>query len=104
MLFFDWHFPISNKLRLQFPERDLHTALNATNVPPKHPSIIYSGSRGRQIEKNFRDWLIKCHETLDIEYRFDDKILSASGARNAKNGRSLSWMGLTRERWCCTRG
>ena len=20
------------------------------------------------------------------------------------NGKSLSWMGLTRERWCCTRG
>ena len=20
------------------------------------------------------------------------------------NGRSLTWMGLTRERWCCTRG
>ncbi|CAM9280554.1 unnamed protein product [Ascophyllum nodosum] len=85
MLFFDWHFPISNnKLRLQFPEGDLHTALNATNVPPKHPAVIYPGSRGRQIEKDFRDWLIKCHETLDIEYRFDDKMPSASGARNEK--------------------
>ncbi|CAM9952831.1 unnamed protein product, partial [Ectocarpus sp. 13 AM-2016] len=49
MLFFDWNFPISNnKLKLQFLEGDLHTALNASYLPPKHPA-------------EFREWLIKCH-------------------------------------------
>ena len=26
------------------------------------------------------------------------------GGSNQCNGKSLSWMGLTRERWCCTKG
>ncbi|CAM9801347.1 unnamed protein product [Pylaiella littoralis] len=73
MLFFDWNFPISNnKLKLQFLEGDLHTALNVKYVLPSHPAVIYPG--GRNIQKEFREWLVKCHETLDIEYRFDDKV------------------------------
>lgn len=63
MLFFDWNFPISNnKLKLQFPEGDLNTALNAKYVLPKPPAVIYPGVRGRNIQKEFREWLIKCHE------------------------------------------
>lgn len=63
MLFFDWNFPISNnKLKLQFPEGDLNTALNAKYVLPKPPAVIYPGVRGRNIQKDFREWLIKCHE------------------------------------------
>lgn len=63
MLFFDWNFPISNnKLKLLFPEGDLNTALNAKYVLPKHPAVIYPGVRGRNIQKEFREWLIKCHE------------------------------------------
>ncbi|CAM9825307.1 unnamed protein product [Scytosiphon promiscuus] len=75
MLFFDWNFPISNnKLKLQFLEGDLHTALNSSYALPKHPAVIYPGVRGRSIQKEFREWLIRCHETLDIEYRFEDKM------------------------------
>ncbi len=63
MLFFDWNFPISNnKLKLLFPEGDLNAALNAKYVLPKHPAVIYPGVRGRNIQKEFREWLIKCHE------------------------------------------
>ena len=63
MLFFDWNFPISNnKLKLLFPEGDLNTALNAKYVLPKPAAVIYSGTRGRNIQKEFREWLIKCHE------------------------------------------
>lgn len=63
MLFFDWNFPISNnKLKLQFQEGDLHAALNANYAMPKQPAVIYSGVRGRSIQKEFREWLIKCHE------------------------------------------
>lgn len=65
MLFFDWNFPISNnKLKLQFPEGDLNTALNAKYVLPKPAAVIYPGVRGRNIQKEFREWLIKCHEVL----------------------------------------
>lgn len=61
MLFFDWNFPISNnKLKLQFLEGDLHTALNVKYVLPSHPAVIYPG--GRNIQKEFREWLVKCHE------------------------------------------
>ena len=28
----------------------------------------------------------------------------ADGKKGSDNGKSLSWMGLTRERWCCTMG
>ncbi|CAM9694050.1 unnamed protein product [Ectocarpus sp. 12 AP-2014] len=85
MLFFDWNFPISNnKLKLQFLEGDLHTALNASYLPPKHPAVIYPGVRGRNIQKEFREWLIKCHETLDVEYRFDDKMPSPASSKYNK--------------------
>ncbi|CAN0549558.1 unnamed protein product, partial [Ectocarpus sp. 8 AP-2014] len=57
MLFFDWNFPISNnKLKLHFREGDLHSALNDTNPP-----VVYAGLGGRNIHKDFRKWLIKCH-------------------------------------------
>ncbi|CAM9809627.1 unnamed protein product, partial [Ectocarpus fasciculatus] len=50
MLFFDWNFPISNnKLKLQFLEGDLQTALNASYLPRNNPP------------NEFREWLIKCH-------------------------------------------
>eukprot|EP00752_Nemacystus_decipiens_P004173 g3816.t1 len=85
MLFFDWNFPISNnKLKLQFPEGDLNTALNAKYVLPKPPAVIYPGFRGRNIQKEFREWLIKCHETLDIEYRFDDKMPTPQNSKHDK--------------------
>ena len=31
-------------------------------------------------------------------------IIRLAAAGEAFNGKSLSWMGLTRERWCCTMG
>ena len=31
-------------------------------------------------------------------------ISVGKGKNVSTNGKSLSWMGLTRERWCCTRG
>eukprot|EP00903_Cladosiphon_okamuranus_P018047 g16608.t1 len=85
MLFFDWNFPISNnKLKLQFPEGDLNTALNAKYVLRKPPAVIYPGVRGRNIQKDFREWLIKCHETLDIEYRFDDRMSTPQNSKHEK--------------------
>lgn len=70
----------------QFMEGDLYTALNAKNVPPKHPAVIYPGSRGRQIEREFREWLIKCHEVSLYDAMFDSAPLKWGLEIAWKNG------------------
>ncbi|CAN0150860.1 unnamed protein product, partial [Ectocarpus sp. 4 AP-2014] len=58
MLFFGWNFPISNnKLKLHFREGDLNEILNDA-----HTLAVCAGPGGRKIPKDFRAWLIKCHE------------------------------------------
>ena len=37
-------------------------------------------------------------------YPFNYVLQSLPFLKKISNGRSLSWMGLTRERWCCTTG
>ena len=53
-------------------------------------------------------WLLRNSGTTVNKVRGIEKEIFAHYWRqkypNGTNGKSLSWMGLTRERWCCTRG
>ena len=72
-------------------------------------SISIRGFRGNNREYPIRGAQIRVFETIIVSTTGLDcavvyNLINKHTHKTHVNGKSLSWMGLTRERWCCTMG
>ena len=76
-----------------------HQIVQGTGVKPVAPTAVQNWAR--DLDSDYRYYGRQQEAPPDARTRL---LYSAIASNDEVNGKSLNWMGPTREGWCCTRG